>query len=232
MSGQSDEELLRGEISKIIDTVIEMFPIDLSRFRGRDPFRTLVAVILSQKTNTKNVREAMERFQKKFRNVEDVASASLKTIQTAIKPAGLWRMKAPRIKTIARQLAEEKGGLEEILKLPYPEAKKRLSSMKGVGPKTADVFLMIARSERVLPIDTHIFRVMRRLGIADPKDDYETLRKKLESVTEPGKRMRAHLALIEFGRKICRARNPKCSECPFSDFCPSRRSSRKYKASG
>lgn len=210
-----------GEISRIINVVMEMFPIDLSRFRDRDPFETLVAVILSQKTNTKNVRQAMEMFSRKFRSVEEVASANLRTIQAAIKPAGLWRMKAPRIKRIAQQLVKRKGGLEEILQLPYPEAKRILASMDGVGPKTADVFLMIARREPVLPIDTHIFRVMRRLGIAEPGDDYERLRKKLEAAVEPEKRITAHLALIEFGRRICRARNPKCSICPFRNFCPS-----------
>ena len=216
MSGDRAEE-----ISRIINVVMEMFPIDLSRFRDRDPFETLVAVILSQKTNTKNVRQAMEMFSRKFRSVEEVASANLRTIQAAIKPAGLWRMKAPRIKRIAQQLVKRKGGLKEILQLQYPEAKRILASMDGVGPKTADVFLMIARREPVLPIDTHIFRVMRRLGIAEPGDDYERLRKKLEAAVEPEKRITAHLALIEFGRRICRARNPKCSICPFRNFCPS-----------
>lgn len=82
---------------------------------------------------------------------------------------------------------------------------------------------MIARDEHVLPIDTHIFRVMRRLGVAGEKEDYETLRMKLESAVEPKKRMLAHLALIEFGRRICRARNPRCGECPLAELCPSKR---------
>ncbi len=210
-----------NKISRVAETVIKMFPVDLSRIRGRDPFHTLVAVILSQKTNTKNVQEAMERFRRRFKSIKDVSSASLESLQDAIRPAGLWRMKAPRIKLIAQQLAERKSGLKRILSLPYPEAKRILSSMRGVGPKTADVFLMIVKNEPVLPIDTHIFRIMKRLGIAEKGEGYETLRRKLESAVKPEKRMFAHLALIEFGRRICRARNPRCDECPFSDICPS-----------
>ena len=160
----------------------------------------------------------MEAFRKRFRSVEDVARASVREIEASIKPAGLWRMKASRIKLIAKQIMKS-GGLEKILKLPYEDAKKKLSSMKGIGPKTADVFLMFARGEPVFPVDTHISRVLRRLGIADEKDGYEELRRRLEKATPPDKRMKAHLALIEFGREICRARNPKCGECWLKSLC-------------
>jgi len=208
-------------LATIIRKVLKEIPIDLSRFENRDPYETLVAVILSQKTNRQNVKEALRRFREKFRSIKEVAEASVDSIAEAIKPAGLWRMKAPRIKLIAEQLVNSGGGLEKILSLPYPEAKKVLSSMKGIGPKTADVYLMIIRRDPVFPVDTHIFRIMKRLGVADEKDDYESLRKKLERATPPEKRMKAHLALIEFGRTTCRARNPRCDECFLSKLCPS-----------
>ncbi len=217
-SGEAGE---REKISMVVDRVIEMFKPDPARIQFDDPFYALVSIILSQNTSTKNVRMAMERFRRRFNSVEAVASASLKSIQEAIKPAGLWRMKAARIKLIARQITEGRMDLESVLLMPYPEARRILMSLEGVGPKTADVFLMFVRGEQVLPIDTHIFRVMRRLGIAREKDDYEALKSKLESAVEPGKRILAHLALIEFGRKVCIARNPKCPECPFSRICPS-----------
>ena len=208
-------------LATIIRKVLKEIPIDLSRFENRDPYETLVAVILSQKTNRQNVKEALRRFREKFRSIKEVAEASVDSIAEAIKPAGLWRMKAPRIKLMAEQLVNSGGGLEKILSLPYPEAKKVLSSMKGIGPKTADVYLMIIRRDPVFPVDTHIFRIMKRLGVADEKDDYESLRKKLERATPPEKRMKAHLALIEFGRTTCRARNPRCDECFLSKLCPS-----------
>jgi len=213
----------RERISMVVDKVIEMFQPDPARIRFDDPFYALVSIILSQNTSTKNVRAAMDRFRGRFNSVEAVASASLKSIQEAIKPAGLWRMKAPRIKLIARRIVEGGIDLRKVLSMPYPEAKRTLMSLDGIGPKTADVFLMFARGEHVLPIDTHIFRVMRRLGIAREKDDYEAVRSKLESAVKPEKRISAHLALIEFGQRICTARNPKCGECPFSKICPSSR---------
>jgi len=224
MSGQRTEKL-----RKVIDKVLERFPIENIPLRGLSPFEGLVAVILSQKTNRENVRKALEAFRERFGSVEEVAEASVREIGASIKPAGLWRMKAPRIKLIARQVLEF-GGLEKILELPYEDAKKVLSSMKGIGPKTADVFLMFMRGDPVLPVDTHIFRVMRRLGFADERDGYEELRRKLEEATEPGKRIKAHLALIEFGREVCRARNPRCDTCPFQSFCSFHRG-RGYKAS-
>jgi len=223
MSGVELSNEMRERISMIVDRVIEMFRPDPARMKIDDPFHALVAIILSQKTSTRNVRAAMERFRARFSGAEAVASASLKSIQDAIKPAGLWRMKAPRIKLIARQIADKNIDLERVLSMPYPEARRILSSLKGVGPKTADVFLMFARDEQILPIDTHIFRVMRRLGIAGEKEDYESLKFKLESSVKPEKRILAHLALIEFGRRICVARNPRCSQCPFSKICPSSR---------
>lgn len=211
-------------ISEIIDMVLKSVNVNSIGIRSLNlnPFEVLVAVILSQKTNRENVRKALERFRREFKGVEEVAAARVSRIERVIRQAGLWRMKASRIKLIAEQISKLENGLDEILRLPYPEAKKTLSSMKGVGPKTADVFLMIARGEQVLPIDTHIFRVMRRLGIAGEREDYESLRTKLESAVKPEKRMIAHLALIEFGRRICKARNPRCGECPLAKLCPSR----------
>ena len=78
---------------------------------------------------------------------------------------------------------------------------------------------MAVNGEQVLPIDVHIFRIMKRLGIAGERDDYESLRAKLESEIPPKQRMKTHLILIEFGRQICRARNPKCEECPIKRYC-------------
>ena len=224
MSGQQTEKL-----HKVIDKVLELFPIENIPLKGLSPFEALVAVILSQRTSRENVRKALERFRERFRSVEEVAEASVREIGASIKPAGLWRMKAPRIRLIARQVLEL-GGLEKILELPYEDAKRVLSSMKGIGPKTADVFLMFMRGEPVLPVDTHIFRVMQRLGFAGEQDGYEGLRRKLEEATEPEKRIKAHLALIEFGREVCRARNPRCDTCPFQSFCGFHRG-RGYKAS-
>ena len=183
-------------------------------------FVTLISIILSQRTYWKNVKTATDRFTERFKSLEDVAKASVKEIEKAIKPAGLCHMRALRIKALAEDLIKEYDGkLDVITSLSYTEAKKKLVAINGIGPKTADVFLMAVNGEQVLPVDVHIFRIIKRLGIADEKDNYESLRAKLEAEILPNQRINAHLILIEFGRQICRAQNPKCGECSIKKYC-------------
>ncbi len=207
------------KLQEIVEVLSEKYEIN-EWWERYTPFETLVGVILSQRTYWKNVKTAIERFAERFNRIEDVAKANVKEIEEVIKPAGLYKVRARRIKNIARDLIEKyDGNLNKILDLPRDEVKKKLIAIEGIGPKTADVLLMAIKGEQVLPIDVHIFRIMRRLGIANEKDDYESLRAKLESEIPPAQRTKTHLILIEFGRRICRARNPKCEECPIKGYC-------------
>jgi len=203
-----------AKLQKIVEILSKKY--EINEWWGRhNPFKTLVSIILSQRTHWKNVKTATERFDERFNGVADVAKADVKEIEEVIKPAGLYRIRARRIKNIAVDLVEKYDGkMDKILMLPYDEAKKKLTSIKGIGPKTADVFLMAIKGEQILPVDVHIFRIMKRLGIASERDNYESLRAKLESKIPPKQRTKAHLILIEFGRRICRSRNPKCEDCP------------------
>ena len=211
------------KLQKIVKILSEKYEIN-EWWERYTPFETLVGVILSQRTYWKNVKTAIERFAERFNRIEDVAEANVKEIEEVIKPAGLYKVRARRIKNIARDLIEKyDGNLNKILDLPRDEAKKKLIAIEGIGPKTADVLLMAIKGEHVLPVDVHIFRIMRRLGVADEKDDYESLRAKLESEIPPAQRTKTHLILIEFGRRICRARNPKCEECPIKGYCKVRK---------
>ncbi len=210
---------MKTKLQKIVQILSEKYEIN-EWWKRYTPFETLVSIILSQRTYWKNVRTATERFAERFNGIEDVAKANVKEIEKVIKPAGLYKVRARRIKNIAEDLVEKYDGkLDKILNLPYDEAKKKLITIKGIGPKTADVFLMAIKGEQVLPIDVHIFRIMKRLGIADERDSYENLKAKLESEIPPVQRMKAHLILIEFGRRICRSRNPKCEECLIKRYC-------------
>ena len=210
---------MKTKLQKIVQILSEKYEIN-EWWKRYTPFETLVSIILSQRTYWKNVRTATERFAERFNGIEDVAKANVKEIEKVIKPAGLYKVRARRIKNIARDLIEKYDGkLDKILTLPYNEAKKKLITIKGIGPKTADVFLMAIKGEQDLPIDVHIFRIMKRLGIADERDSYENLKAILEAEIPPVQRMKAHLILIEFGRRICRSRNPKCEECPIKRYC-------------
>jgi len=210
---------MKTKLQKIVEILSKKYEIN-EWWERYSPFETLVSIILSQRTYWKNVKTATERFAERFNCVEDVAKTNVKEIEKIIKPAGLYKVRARRIKNVAKDLVEKYDGkIDKILNLPYEEAKKKLITIKGIGPKTADVFLMAIKEEQVLPIDVHIFRIMKRLGIAGERDGYKTLKAKLEEEISPNKRMKTHLILIEFGRQICRSRNPKCEGCPIKRYC-------------
>ena len=204
-----------GKIGAAVEIVTMLYGMKKPELKSL--LELLIAIILSQKTNWKNVNIAIENIRRKIGPPELLAKASICQIMDAIKPAGLYRNKAPILKNIASTFTEKK--LIEILSMSYPEAKKALMQVRGIGPKTADVFLMFARNEPVLPVDTHIARIMHRLGAADQKDEYEEIRARLEAEVPPEKRLEAHLALIRFGREVCTARNPKCEQCPIQHLC-------------
>ena len=186
-----------------------------------DPFLLLVGTVLSQNTNWRNTRTAYNRLTAKFRTPEQLANANLLEIQKLIRPAGLYREKSKRLKEISRAVLEKYGGdLRKVLRKPADGARKELLSLSGVGYKTADVVLAFGAGRDVLPVDTHVFRISKRLGFASPKDDHEQVRAKLEKVAPAGGRSQAHMLLIQLGRRYCRARNPLHEECPINDFCP------------
>jgi len=188
----------------------------------RSIFELLVLTIISQITNWRNVRTVFNRL-KQLGGIspEVIKEAELKAIEEALKPAGLYRVKAKRIKELAvifhKQDLERK--LREINDMV--KAREVLLSLPGIGFKTADIILVFCLGFDILPIDTHIRRIAIRTGIANSKDSYDEIRLKLESHIPLGLRGWAHLALIEFGRRICGSRKPRCSSCPVKSICPS-----------
>lgn len=190
----------------------------------RSPFQTLVVTILSQNTSGKNASKAFENLSRKFPfNPEALAKADEKEIQEAIKNAGLYRNKAKVIRNVARRIIEEfDGSLDFIYSLPLEEARKILLSFEGIGPKTADVVLLFCAGKPTLPIDTHVARVSKRLQLVSWKANYEEIRRTLQRLYQPKDYLAVHLLFISLGRKICKARNPLCNQCPINMFCPSK----------
>jgi endonuclease III len=107
-----------------------------------------------------------------------------------------------------------------VLSKPYPEAREELMKLPGVGEKTADVVLLFNAGKQVIPVDRHIARISRRLGLVSNNADYDTIRLTLEDATAPENYLDAHIKLIQFGRDVCRALNPRCITCPISHICP------------
>jgi endonuclease-3 len=197
------------------------FPVEV--WKPGSPFETLIHTILSQNTNDRNSDGAMRKLRNRYRITPKMLSkARVNDVIHCIRSAGLYRSKAPRIIEVSRIISEQYGGrLSSILELPYDQAKEKLTTLPGVGPKTADILLAFVAKRHVIPVDTHVARVSKRLGIAPAKADYETIRLSLESVIPPRDRLRFHLSLIAFGRAICRAPKPRCAICPVNNACPS-----------
>ncbi len=213
--GIIDKERAR-RIAKI---VLREYSVDPGWAKGYNLFELLVAIILSQRTHWKNTRRALERFKARYRGPEEVAASSVEEIAETIKPAGLYREKSLIIKRLAEEIVSGRLVLNELIELPYERAREKLLSIKGVGLKTADVFLMFAAKQPVVPVDTHINRIARRTGIVDDKAGYEDIRRVFEEAVPQEQRGKLHLALIMFGRSICRPRNPKCDICPVRNYC-------------
>jgi endonuclease-3 len=189
-----------------------------------DPFTTLIATIISQNTNDKNTARAFENLSNKFRIApETLAKAETKQIEDCLKVAGLYHNKAKTIKQVSRTILKKyKGNLAEILSKPVDDARETLLQLPGVGPKTADVLLLFSAKKPTLPVDTHVNRVSKRLGLVAKDADYETVRKTLQSLYDPNDYLAVHIMLISHGRKYCKARTPLCNECPLARLCPSR----------
>jgi endonuclease-3 len=189
----------------------------------REPFPTLIRTILSQATNDNNMEQAFRNLDETFDiTPQTLADGDVSKIETAIRVGGLYRNKAQVIQKVAQIILEQFGGtLNFIYSSPIEESRKLLMSLPGVGPKTADVVLLFAARKPLLPVDTHVNRVSKRLGMVPLQAGYEDTRLALEDLFPPEDRQTAHLMLIMLGRKYCKARKPLHTACPLSELCPS-----------
>ena len=206
-----------------METILNRLSAEFKPWRRHtgSKFLLLVKIVLSQNTNDRNSFAAYDRLISKFRTPEQIVGANLDEIQELIRVGGLYKEKSKRLKEISRVVLEKYGGnIGSVLKKPIDEARNELLSLPGVGFKTADVVLAFGAGRGVFPVDTHVFRVSKRLGFAKKKDDHEQVKNKLEAVTPPDRRIAGHILLIQLGRRYCRARNPLHSECPINRFCP------------
>jgi len=153
--------------------------------------------------------------------VKALAEAGREEVEESIHSAGLYKNKSKAIKELASTLLERYGGrLDFVYDAPLEEARRRLMELPGVGPKTADVLLLFCGNRPTIPVDTHVNRVSKRLGLVGEKADYETVRRALQALYPTNKYLEVHFSLIYHGRKYCKARRPHCPICPIRDLCP------------
>ena len=188
-----------------------------------DGIEELVFTILSQHTSDINSFRAFDSLIKTFPNWEDVINADDSYLADSIKMGGLSKVKAPRIKAVLNAILTEIGSfdLSFLMEMPLEEAKTWLKRLPGVGPKTAAIVLSFAFGMPAMPVDTHIYRVSRRLGLIGPKITVNDAHNILEDVVESDQVYAFHVYLINHGRQTCKARNPLCADCIFNQLCPS-----------
>jgi endonuclease-3 len=192
------------------------------------PVDQLVSTILSQNTSDSNRDTAFERLKARFASWEEVRTAPLEAVIEAIRPAGLANQKGPRIQAALDYLVRTQGAitLDHLADMPLDQAKAWLTSIHGVGPKTAAIVLLFAFGRPAFPVDTHVHRVTRRLGLIGPKTGAEKAHDVLEGIVPSDDYYAFHLNVIRHGRRVCVARDPRCGVCvlrPWCDYFASRR---------
>ncbi|MCZ6634551.1 MAG: endonuclease III [bacterium] len=186
-----------------------------------DPLDDLMRTILSQNTTDENRDRGYHTLRDRYPTWEAVMKAPLAKVKDAIRIAGLANQKGPAMQGFLRWLQEERGALSlDFLKgLSGEEGIGLLVQHKGIGIKTASIVLAFACGKDLCAVDTHVHRILRRVGIIDERCGREKAHTILAPLIPKGKARSFHVNLIDFGKTVCQARNPKCDVCPISHRC-------------
>jgi endonuclease III len=189
--------------------------------RASDPLDMLVKIILSQATSDINSHRTFAQLKKRFPGWEMALRARTSTIAETIRSGGLANQKAQVIKDILRQIKDEHGSLDLSFLHDFDEqaAVTYLKQFRGIGPKTIACTLLFACRKEVFPLDTHIFRILRRIGLIPQKCTDQRAHEIMNRTVPKGKFYSFHVNLIRHGRALCRPREPLCERCPVVEYC-------------
>jgi endonuclease III len=195
----------------LFDNLARAMPEPKTELEHTTPFELLVAVVLSAQATDKSVNVATAKLYKVANTPKKLAALGVEGLEHYIRTIGLYRGKAKNVVALSQILLEQHGG-------EVPRTREALEALPGVGRKTANVVLNVAFGELTIAVDTHVFRVANRTGLAPGKDPLE-VETRLMKVT-PKKHLRdAHHYLILHGRYTCLARKPLCGKCPIYEQC-------------
>jgi endonuclease III len=196
-----------------------------------DPLSVLISTILSQNTSDTNSQKSYASLRRTFGSWSKVAEAPVLRIAKAIQSGGLSNVKAERIKDILNQIRSERRSLSLsfLRKWNKEEIEPYLKSFKGVGDKTIACVLLFSLGRPWMPVDTHIFRVSKRLNLIPSDSNSKTAHRVLNKITPPQKIYQFHINLIAHGRRVCKAQNPGCELCVLYSICRSRDKKPKHK---
>lgn len=204
----------KQRIESVLDKLEQAYPDATTELVHKNPFQLLIATMLSAQTTDKQVNKVTPALFQRFPDAGSLAAADLSEIEDLIKTCGFYKTKARNIKEACRVIAEKYEGR-------VPDTLDKLTSLPGVGRKTANVVLSNAFGADAIAVDTHVFRVSNRLGLANSEDVLRTEQQLMENIPKD-KWSRAHHWLIHHGRRVCKARKPLCGECPLAELCESK----------
>jgi endonuclease-3 len=189
--------------------------------RTSDPLDMLIKIILSQATSDTNSHRTFAALKKRFPTWDTLLRARASTIAATIRSGGLANQKAAVIKGVLGQIKADRGALDLsfLQDLSSEEADRYLSQFRGLGPKTRACTLLFACRKEVFPLDTHIFRILRRIGLIPQKCTDARAHQIMNGIVPPGKFYSFHVNLIRHGRTLCRPREPLCERCPVVEYC-------------
>ncbi|ABO50841.1 DNA-(apurinic or apyrimidinic site) lyase [Desulforamulus reducens MI-1] len=203
---------MEDRIQQILTRLAETYPNATTDLKYTTPFELLVAVILSAQSTDAQVNKITEKLFQKYNTAASFAQLTPAEVAEHIKGCGLFRNKSKFLVETSRILVEKYNG-------QVPQAREELEKLPGVGRKTANVVLGVAFGQNTFPVDTHVHRLAHRLGLASGKTP-EQVEKELCQIMPPELWQPCHHWIIQHGRRICDARNPRCGQCCLIDLCP------------
>jgi endonuclease III len=216
--------MVKPSVRTVLDKLVAAYG-DRVWQKRLEPVDELVLTILSQNTSDLNSRRAFKSLKDNFAGWDEVASAEPAKIADAIRAGGLAEVKARYIKNALTALQKEAPGfdLSFLARGKVLKSREWLVRLPGVGMKTASCVLLFALGMPAFPVDTHVYRVAKRLGLIDKRLSADAAHLEMEKLTAPGDIYRCHVLLIEHGRKTCKAQRPLCAACCLSGTCPARK---------
>jgi len=196
----------------VVRFIKQRYGAELSKRWYRDPFRVLIGCVLSQRTREENTDAACKALFAVASTPKQILELPIPKLRQLIKPAGLVEQKASNIKQICRIILEQHGG-------KVPASREALMGLPGVGPKTADVTLCYGFRQPCIPVDVHVNRISRRIGLIPPETGLEGVGKALQAIFPKEDWHLINRGFVLFGREICLPRNPRCKVCGIKAVC-------------
>lgn len=203
--------VLKKNIKKVVDILEDMYPEAECALHFNSPYELLISTILSAQCTDERVNIVTEELFKEYNTPQKMITLDEAKLQNIIKTCGLYKNKSKNILGASKGIIEKFDG-------EVPKTLEELTSLPGVGRKTANVVMANAFGTPAFAVDTHVFRVSNRIGIAKGKTVEQVEDKLMENI-DKAHWIKMHHCIIWHGRRICKARNPKCSECPVNIVC-------------